>query len=62
MQPIVFYISREVPARWRPYIRQGVEDWLPAFEAAGFANAIVVEDAPGEDEDPNWDQPTCATR
>jgi hypothetical protein len=55
VQPIVFYISREVPARWRPYIRQGVEDWLPAFEAAGFANAIVAKDAPSEEEDPNWD-------
>lgn len=55
VEPIVFYISREVPARWRPYIRQGVEDWLPAFEAAGFANAIVVKDAPSEEEDPNWD-------
>lgn len=55
VEPIVFYISREMPARWRPYIRQGVEDWLPAFEAAGFANAIVVKDAPSEEEDPNWD-------
>ena len=55
VQPIVFTISRETPARWRPYIRQGVEDWLPAFEAAGFANAIVVKDAPSEEEDPDWD-------
>lgn len=55
VQPIVFTISREVPDRWRPYIRQGVEDWLPAFEAAGFANAIVAKDAPSEEEDPYWD-------
>jgi hypothetical protein len=55
VQPIVFFISREVPARWRPYIRQGVEDWLPALAAAGFANAIVVKDAPSEEEDPSWD-------
>ncbi|MFZ2359840.1 MAG: zinc-dependent metalloprotease [Anaerolineae bacterium] len=55
VQPIVFYISREVPERWRPYVKQGVEDWLPAFEAAGFANAIVAKDAPSEEEDPTWD-------
>jgi len=55
VQPIVFYVSREVPERWRPYIKQGVEDWLPAFEAAGFANAIVARDAPSEEEDPTWD-------
>jgi hypothetical protein len=55
VQPIVFYISREVPDRWRPYVKQGVEDWLPAFEAAGFAHAIVAMDAPSAEEDPNWD-------
>jgi hypothetical protein len=55
VQPIVFYIGREVPERWRPYVRQGVEDWLPAFDAAGFANAIVAVDAPSEEEDPTWD-------
>ena len=32
-----------------------MEDWLPAFEAAGFKNAIVVKDAPSVEEDPNWD-------
>jgi hypothetical protein len=55
VQPIVFHISREVPERWRPYVKQGVEDWLPAFEAAGFANAIVAIDAPSQEEDPYWD-------
>ncbi len=55
VQPIVFYVSREVPDRWRPYVRQGIEDWQPAFEAAGFANAIIAKDAPSEEEDPNWD-------
>ena len=62
VQPIVFYISCEVPARWRASIKQGVEDWLPAFEAAGFKNAIVVKDAPSVEEDPNWDPRTRATR
>lgn len=55
IQPIVFYISREVPDQWRSYIKQGVEDWLPAFEAAGFKNAIVAKDAPSESADPDWD-------
>lgn len=55
VQPIVFYISREVPLRWREYFKQGVEDWQPAFEAAGFKNAIIAKDAPGPAEDPTWD-------
>ena len=36
VKPIVYYISREVPEEWHPYLKQAVEDWQPAFEAAGF--------------------------
>lgn len=52
VKPIVYYISREVPAKWRPYIKQGVEDWQVAFRQAGFSNAILARDAPN---DPEWD-------
>jgi hypothetical protein len=55
VKPIVFYLSREVPERWRPYLKQGVEDWQPAFEKAGFKNAIVCKYAPTVEEDPSWD-------
>jgi hypothetical protein len=55
VKPIVFYLSREVPERWRPYMKKGVEDWLPAFEKAGFKNAIFCKDAPTKEEDPQWD-------
>ncbi len=54
VQPIVYYISREVPERWRPYVKKGVEDWQPAFEQAGFRNAILCKVAPSEKEDPAW--------
>ena len=53
-KPIVFYVGREVPQRWRPYVRAGIELWQPAFEAAGFRNAIIARDAPSPEEDPNW--------
>ena len=55
VQPIVFYIGREVPERWRPYIKRGVEDWQPAFEKAGFQGAIIARDAPSESQDNAWD-------
>ncbi|MHB1424211.1 MAG: zinc-dependent metalloprotease [Gemmataceae bacterium] len=55
VKPIVFYLSREVPEKWRPYLKKGVEDWKPAFEKAGFKNAIVCKDAPEPNEDPSWD-------
>ena len=52
VKPIVYYIDRTVPAAYRPYIKQGVERWQKAFEAAGFKNAIIAKDPP---DDPNWD-------
>jgi hypothetical protein len=55
VQPIVFYLSPEVPDEWRPYIRRGIEDWQPLFEKAGFRKAIVARDAPTPKEDPEWD-------
>jgi len=55
VKPIVFYIGREVPETWRPYVRKGIEMWRPAFEAAGFSNAIIAKDAPTPEEDPDWD-------
>ena len=55
VKPIVFYLSSEIPEKWRPYMKQGVEDWKPAFEKAGFKNAIICKDAPERAEDPTWD-------
>ena len=54
VQPIVFYIGPGVPDRWRPYLKAGVELWNPAFEKAGFSNALVALDAPTPSQDPNW--------
>ncbi len=36
VKPIVYYIDPATPAKWVPYLKQGVEDWQKAFEAAGF--------------------------
>ncbi|MDQ2987136.1 MAG: zinc-dependent metalloprotease [Armatimonadota bacterium] len=52
VKPIIYYVSREVPAKWRKYVHQGIEDWQPAFEQAGFRNGIIAKDAP---DDPDWD-------
>ena len=54
VRPIVFYIGRSVPKRWRRYLRAGIEDWQPVFEAAGFSNAIIARDAPGPAGDADW--------
>lgn len=54
VDPIVYYIDPGTPDEWRPYIRQGVEDWNAAFESAGFRNAVVVRDPPSPEEDPEF--------
>lgn len=51
---IVYYIDRATPKKWRKYIKQGIEDWQIAFEAAGFKNAIIAKDAPTKEENPDW--------
>jgi hypothetical protein len=56
VKPIVYYIGREVPEQWHSYIKQGVEDWQQAFEAAGYKNAIICKNAPTLEQDPDWDE------
>lgn len=51
---IVYYIDPATPTKWVPYLKQGVEDWQVAFEAAGFKNAIIAKEAPTKEEDPTW--------
>jgi hypothetical protein len=54
VEPIVYYIDPATPPKWRPYLKQGVDDWAKAFEAAGFKNAIMAKDPPTEEEDPEF--------
>ena len=51
---IIYYVDRATPEVWRKYIKQGIEDWQVAFEAAGFKNAIIAKDPPSKEEDPDW--------
>jgi hypothetical protein len=54
VKPIVYYIDPATPKKWIPYLKAGVESWQPAFEAAGFKNAVLAKDAPTAAEDPDW--------
>ena len=51
-KPIVIYIDPATPKKWVPYLIQGINDWQPAFEQAGFKNAIMAKEAPVDD--PTW--------
>ncbi len=54
VKPIVYYIDPATPKKWVPYLKRAVESWQPAFEAAGFRNAILAKEAPSAEEDPTW--------
>ena len=45
-KPIVFWIEKTVPFRYRQPIREGIEAWNEAFAKAGFASAIEVRQQP----------------
>ena len=45
-KPIVFWIEKTVPFRYRQAVREGIEAWNEAFAKAGFASAIEVRQQP----------------
>ncbi len=48
-KPIVYYIDPATPKNWRPFLIAGINDWQPAFEKAGFKNAITGKEWPEHD-------------
>lgn len=54
IKPITFWVDPATPEWLIPFVMQGVEDWQPAFEQAGFTNAIIAKRAPTPEEDPDW--------
>ena len=49
LKPIVYYIDPATPEKWKPFIKQGIDDWQVAFENAGWKNAIRGEYWPEND-------------
>ncbi|WP_289024368.1 zinc-dependent metalloprotease [uncultured Salegentibacter sp.] len=54
VKPIVYYLDPATPKKWRPYFKQGIEDWNVAFQKAGFKNAVIAKDPPTKEEDPEF--------
>jgi hypothetical protein len=46
--PIVYYLDRAVPEPYRSAFRDGARWWNRVFEAAGFRNALRIEDMPAD--------------
>lgn len=50
--PIVFYLSNDIPLRYRTPIRDALLTWNKAFAAIGITDAVQVRQQP---DDPDWD-------
>jgi len=47
-QPIVFWLDRNIPVKYREPIKEGILEWNKAFEKIGFKDAIHVEVQPDD--------------
>ena len=54
IHPIIFYVDRNFPKMYQKSIIEAVREWRPAFEQAGFKNAIDARLAPTPEEDPGF--------
>lgn len=50
-QPIVYWLDKNIPLRYRDAVTSGILEWNKAFERIGFKNAIVVKQQP---DDATW--------
>ncbi|NNF52703.1 MAG: DUF5117 domain-containing protein, partial [Gammaproteobacteria bacterium] len=52
VEPITFWIENTTPLEFRDLVRDAALAWNPAFEKAGFKNAVAVKVQP---DDADWD-------
>ena len=48
VKPITFWLSNEIPEKYREPLRLGILEWNKAFERVGFKDAIVVKQQPDD--------------
>jgi hypothetical protein len=46
--PILVWMDKNIPEKYRPAVQSGILEWNKAFERAGFKDAIVVKQQPPE--------------
>jgi hypothetical protein len=52
VQPIVYWMDKNIPVRYRKAVEEGILEWNKAFEKIGFKNAVVAKQQP---DDADWD-------
>ena len=48
-QPIVFWLDKNIPVKYRKSVEAGILEWNKAFEKIGFKNAIVAKQQTDKD-------------
>lgn len=52
VQPIVYWLDKNIPVNYRESVKAGILEWNKAFEKIGFKDAIQVKQQP---DDADWD-------
>ncbi|MBI5276559.1 MAG: zinc-dependent metalloprotease [Burkholderiales bacterium] len=52
VKPVVFWLDKNIPVKYRPAVAAGVLEWNKAFEKIGIRDALVVRQQP---DDADWD-------
>ena len=52
VQPIVYWMDKNIPPKYRPAVAAGITEWNKAFEKIGFKNAVLAKQQP---DDADWD-------
>lgn len=50
IKPIIFYVEKTVPVRFRKAVRDGILEWNKAYEAIGFLDAVQVRQQTDDNE------------
>ena len=61
-EPIVYWLDKNIPEKYRESVSQGVLEWNKAFEKAGFKNALVVKQQQAADDFNNMDAKHASVR
>ncbi|MEI6212441.1 MAG: zinc-dependent metalloprotease, partial [bacterium] len=57
VRPIVYWMDKNIPSRYRPAVQAGITEWNKAFERIGFKNAVLAKQQP---DDADWDNMDAA--
>ena len=52
VQPIVYWMDKNIPVRYRKAVEEGILEWNKAFEKIGFKNAVVAKQ---QSDEADWD-------